>query len=106
MTTVAEKFIQELQQGQISEAIETIAQSLQTLTKEKILESRQEILDQYGFVQIQEAKDNDDKKKKAAVTQDQGEGDESKDSSDDTEEEEETPGDDGGGEDDGEGDDE
>jgi len=100
MTTIAEKFIFELKQGQINEAINTISESLYALTKDRIEESRLSILEGYGFAQLSE--EEKEKKKKIAATQDQGEGDEARDKGgDDGDEGDGDSGDGGDGGDDG-----
>lgn len=96
MTTIAEKFIDELKQGQISEAIKTISEHLTVLAQESINKTRLDILESYGF-EIAEASEKDKKDPKVIAAQDQGEGDAAKSDDDD---------DDGdGGVDDGDGDD-
>lgn len=51
MSNVAKKFLQELQNGDQTQAIETIKESLRENAYQKIEESRKETLESYGFVQ-------------------------------------------------------
>lgn len=64
MTTVAQKFIDELKAGKISEAIEVIKSGLQESQNVLFEQKRQEVLESYGFVvsekKSMEDDDNDD----------------------------------------------
>lgn len=85
MTQVAIKFIEELKQGQISEAIDTIKSSLSDATIKMIEESRNELLQSYGFslVEKKDMDDDDDDSDEDDDSSDSDEKDSKKDSEDD-----------------------
>jgi len=76
MTTVAEKFLQELKAGKISEAIEVIKIGLQESEQVLIKQKRQELLESYGFIaseamkQEKEKEASDDEKEDKEVEDD------------------------------------
>ena len=57
MSSVAQKFLEELRNGDQTQAIETIKESLRENAHQKIEESRQDILEEYGFVLDEKSKD-------------------------------------------------
>lgn len=81
MTTVAQKFITELQAGKISEAIDTIKAGLQESQTKLFEQKRQEVLASYGFV-VSEKKVNEEDDDKMDDEKDEKEDDEKDDSSD------------------------
>lgn len=78
--SVAKKFLEQLQSGNINEAIETIQSGLRDSAAIRIEESRQEVLESYGFVA--------EGKKKKAYEKDEMDDEEDKDDDEDEEEEE------------------
>jgi hypothetical protein len=54
--SVAEKFLSELREGNLSEAIDTIKSGLKESTDTAINEVRSSVLEQHGFVPLDEKK--------------------------------------------------